>query len=118
MSLEKPGVVERRAGLVVTHHQPGVVTVGQGDGVHRAELADFGEEREGVVPVVGAPRAERRLDLRAWLTVCRESDRRRYSSWTNPEHRIRSHEILSFSVLRYACCSMMKSPSGSFAWNR
>ena len=59
--LGEPGVVERLAGLVVTHHQPGVVAVGQGDVVHRAELPDLGEEREGVVAVEGAPGAERRL---------------------------------------------------------
>ncbi len=60
--LGEPGVVERQPGLVVAHHQPGIVAVGQGDVVHRAELPDFGEEREGVVPVGGAPRLERRLD--------------------------------------------------------
>ena len=53
--LGEPGVVERLAGLVVTHHQPGIMTVGQGDGMHRAELPNLGEEREGVVPIGSCP---------------------------------------------------------------
>ena len=70
--LREARVVERRAGLVVTDHEPRVVTVGQRDVVHRAERAHFGEEREGVVAVVGPPRVERGLYLRARLIACRE----------------------------------------------
>ena len=65
-------VVERRAGVVVTHHEPGVVTVGQGDVVDRAERTHFGKEREGVVAVVGAPRVERGLYPRARSIARRE----------------------------------------------
>ena len=52
-------VVERGAGLLVADHEPGVVPVGERDRVHRAELADRGEQREGVVAVEGPPRSQR-----------------------------------------------------------
>ncbi len=73
--LGEPGVIERLPGLVVAHHEPGVVAVGQGDVVHRAEFTDFGEQREGVVPVEGAPRSERRLDAGASLAGRRSRTR-------------------------------------------
>ena len=54
--LGEPRVVERDPRLLVADHEPGVVPVGQRDRVHRAQLADRGEQREGVVAVVGSPR--------------------------------------------------------------
>ncbi len=41
-----------------------------------------------------------------------------YMVGRKPLHMIRSHEIVSPSVSRYACCSMTKSPSGRFTVNR
>lgn len=41
-----------------------------------------------------------------------------YMAGRKPLHMIRSHEIVSPSVSRYACCSMTNSPSGRFTVNR
>ena len=45
-------------------------------------------------------------------------NRTRYSSRTNPEHRISSRLIRPSSASRYACCSMTKLPSGRVARKR
>ncbi len=58
------------------------------------------------------------MALRSAPRAATGSDRKRYSSWTNPDHRIWSQQILSSFVLRYACCSMTKSPSGRLARKR
>lgn len=63
--LGEPEVIERLTGLRVAHDQPGIVTVGQRDLVHGAQLSDLGEEWVGVVPIGAAPRLERYFDSSA-----------------------------------------------------
>ena len=58
MSLESRGIVEGGVRLLVADHEPGVMPVGQRHRVHRAELADLGEQRERVVEIVGPPRRQ------------------------------------------------------------
>ena len=55
--LGEAGVAERLAGGAVADDEPGVVTVAEADGVHRAPLAHRGEERVRVVLDVVGPGA-------------------------------------------------------------
>src|SRR4051812_39104156 len=49
-----------------------MVPVGEGDRVHRPEVSHLGEEREGIVAVIGSPRAERFGCRHGPLLVARE----------------------------------------------
>jgi len=50
--------LDSRAGLLVAAHQPRAVPVGQGNRVHRTELADSGEYGERVILIVCSPRRQ------------------------------------------------------------
>ena len=96
-------VIECLSGLVVTYHQPSVMAVGQSDGVYRTELLNFCEERERIVTIEGTPRLERRRHVGVSSVGRRARAGQIFGPvphWTNPEHKIRSHEILQLTALK------------------
>ena len=90
--LGQPRVLQRDAGLLVAAHQPRAVPVGQGDRVHRTELADAGEQRERVVLVVCAPRRQclfyRRHHHSPSELICRNSGDPRQAASTQPAVKV------------------------------
>lgn len=61
--LRDAGIVERSSRFGVTDDQPGVMAVGEGDGVDRPESTHVVEERIGIVRIECAPLRERLLNV-------------------------------------------------------